>query len=72
MEQTIDSTVRTTNIVPVDSDTNVYTSYSQTGYEKTFLNEIQYFTNQKVIASNINQVMNNLDNSLEYKIDFPF
>ena len=67
---TIDSTVRTTNIVPVDSDTNVYTSYSQTGYEKTFLNEIQYFTNQKVIASNINQVMNNLDNSLEYKIDF--
>ena len=34
------------------------------------MNEIQYFTNQKVIASNINQVMNNLDNSLEYKIDF--
>ena len=69
-ETTIESTVKTTNIIPVDSNTNVYTSYSQTGYEKTFLNEIQYFTNQKIIASGINQVMNNLDNSLEYKIDF--
>jgi len=66
----IESTVKTTNIVPVDSNTNNYTSYSQTSYEKTFLNEIQYFTNQKVIASRINQVLNNINRSLEYKIDF--
>ena len=69
-DTSLSSSVRSTNIIPVDSDTQNYTSYSQTQYEKTFLNEIQYFTNQKVIASRINQVTNNIDNSLEYKIDF--
>lgn len=67
---TIESSVKTTNIIPVDSNTQNYTSYSTTDYEKTFLNEIQYFTNQKVIASRINQVLNNVQRSLEYKIDF--
>ena len=66
----ISSSVKTTNIIPVDSNTQNYKSYSQTEYEKTFLNEIQYFTNQKVIASRINQVLNNVTRSLEYKIDF--
>ena len=69
-DTTVTSTVKTTNIVPVDSNTQNYVSYSQTAYEKTFLNEIQYFTNQKVIASRINQVLNNIDRSIEYKIDF--
>ena len=69
-DTSLSSSVRSTNIIPVDSNTQNYTSYSQTQYEKTFLNEIQYFTNQKVIASRINQVTNNIDNSLEYKIDF--
>jgi len=64
----IESTVKTTNIVPVDSNTTNYTSYSQTEYEKTFLNEPQYFSNQKVIASDINETLNNLDNSLSYKL----
>jgi len=66
----ITSSVKTTNIIPVDSNTQNYTSYSTTTYEKTFLNEIQYFTNQKIIASRINQVLNNVQRSLEYKIDF--
>jgi hypothetical protein len=69
-DTSIVSTVKTTNVIPVDSNTQNYVSYSQTTYEKTFLNEIQYFTNQKVIASRINQVLNNVDRSLEYKIDF--
>ena len=64
---TIDSFVYTTNIIPVDSNTKNYTSYSTEEYEKTFLNEEHFFTNQKVIASRINQVVNGLANSLKYK-----
>ena len=44
----IDSMVRTTNIVPVDSNTKNFTSYSISDFETTFLNEEQYFLNQKV------------------------
>lgn len=65
----IDTFVKTTNIVPVDSNTQNYTSYSISDYEKTFLNEQHYFGNQKVVASRINQTLNNIDNSLEYKIN---
>ena len=65
----VETTVKTTNIVAVDSTTTNYTSYSQTSYEKTFLNEIHYFTNQKVISSRINQTLNNLEDSLRYKIN---
>ena len=50
---TLNTEVKTTNAVPVDSNTTNYTSYSQTEYEKTFLNEPHYFTNQKFIASSI-------------------
>ena len=64
----VKTTVKTTNIIPVDSNTNNYTSYSQVSDEKTFLNEIHYFTNQKVLCSKINQTSNNLDKSLEYTI----
>ena len=64
---TIDSMIRTTNIIPVDSNTQNYTSYSPTDYERTFLNEEQYFLNQKVVASSINESLNNLDGSLKYK-----
>jgi len=63
----IDSFVFTTNVVPVDSDTKNYVSYSTEDYEKTFLNEEHFFTNQKFIASRINQVMNGLAYSLKYK-----
>ena len=63
----IDSFVFTTNVVPVDSNTQNYVSYSTEDYEKTFLNEEHFFTNQKFIASRINQVVNGLAYSLKYK-----
>ena len=65
----INSFVRTTNVVPVDSQTLNYTSYSVSDYEKTFLNEEQFFGNQKMIASNINQTINDLSNSLTYRLE---
>ena len=65
----IESFVKTTNIIPVDSNTQNYTSYSQTDFEKTFLNEEQFFTNQKVIASRINETLNSVERSLTYKIN---
>ena len=64
----LENYVKTTNVVPVDSSTTNYISYSQSDYEKTFLNEPQYFTNQKLIASEINETLNNLDRSLTYKM----
>ena len=65
---TLETSVKTTNIIPVDSTTTNYVSYSQTDFEKTFLNESHYFTNQKVISSQINETLNNLDRSLTYKM----
>lgn len=64
----VENYVRTTNVVPVDSNTTNYTSYSQSDYERTFLNEPHYFTNQKLIASEINETLNNLNQSLTYKM----
>ena len=64
----LENYVKTTNVVPVDSATTNYVSYSQTDYERTFLNEPQYFTNQKLIASQINETLNNLNQSLTYKM----
>ncbi len=65
----INSYVTTTNILPVDSDTTNYTSYSQSAKETTFLNEEQFFLNQKVVASSINEIVNDIDQSLLYTID---
>ena len=65
----LDTSVKTTNIVPVDSNTTNYTSYSQTEYERTFLNEPHYFTNQKLVASDINETLNSMSESLRYKMD---
>ena len=65
---TLDVSVKTTNVVPVDSSTTNYTSYSQSEYERTFLNEPHYFTNQKMIASEINETLNSLERSLTYKM----
>ena len=65
----VNSFVQTTNVAPVDDDLNTFTSYSQTQYEKTFLNEDVFFINQKVIASRVNQIINNLDRSLTYRMD---
>ena len=65
----VTSFVQTTNVSPVDDNVNTFTSYSQTGYEKTFLNEDIFFINQKLIASRVNQIINNLDRSLTYKMD---
>jgi hypothetical protein len=65
---TLDVSVKTTNVVPVDSSTTNYTSYSQAEYERTFLNEPHYFTNQKMIASEINETLNSLERSLTYKM----
>lgn len=68
-ETNINSFVQTTNVVPVDSNTQNYKSYSTSNYEKTFLNEEHFFINQKVIVSDINKIINNIDNSLTYKIE---
>ena len=65
----IDSSVKTTNVSCVDDNIGTFTSYSQSEYEKTFLNEEFYFINQKIISSRINEIVNNIDNSLTYKID---
>ncbi len=65
---TLDVSVQTTNVVPVDSSTTNYISYSQSEYEKTFLNEPHYFTNQKMIASEINETLNSVSRSLTYKM----
>jgi hypothetical protein len=62
--------VKTTNIVPLDSINSDYQSYSSTDYEKTFLNEEHYFTNQKVICSYFNEIKNDISNSLAYKFVF--
>ncbi|MFZ9728364.1 MAG: hypothetical protein ACO3CD_05065, partial [Candidatus Nanopelagicaceae bacterium] len=64
----VENYVKTTNVVPVDSNTTNYTSYSQSDYERTFLNEPHYFTNQKFVASEINETLNNLNQSLTYKM----
>jgi hypothetical protein len=63
------SYLKSTNIIPHDNNSTVYTSYSQTDYERTFLNEEQYFTNQKIIPSRINDINNNIDSGLKYKIE---
>ena len=65
---TLSTEVKTTNVVPVDSSTTNYTSYSQTSFERTFLNEPHYFTNQKFIASDINETLNSMSESLVYKM----
>jgi len=67
--------VKTTNIVPVDSRGENYNSYSQSAYETTFINEEQYFTNQKIIASKFNEIKNgstwsDAKKSLVYKLSF--
>lgn len=65
---TLETFIKTTNIIPVDSSTTNYSSYSQSDYEKTFINEPHYFTNQKIISSKINETLNNVDRSLTYKM----
>ena len=65
----IDTSVQTLDVVPVDSATTNYTSYSQKAFEQTFLNEPHYFTNQKFIASKINEIQNDVERSLTYKMD---
>ena len=64
----LESTVKTTNVESVDATNNNFPSYTQTKFEKTFLNEPHFFTNQKFIASEINQTLNNINDSLVYKI----
>ena len=66
----INSSVKTTNIAPVDDNVGTFTTYSQTSdYEKTFLNEDFFFINQKVLASRVNESINSIDRSLTYKVD---
>ena len=64
----LENYVKTTNVVPVDSSTTNYASYSQSEYERTFLNEPTYFSNQKMIASDINETLNSVNRSLTYKM----
>ena len=65
----IDSTVKTTNVKPIDDNVGTFTSYTQSDYEKTFLNEDFFFINQKIIASTINESINSIERSLTYKLD---
>jgi hypothetical protein len=72
----INTSINTTNIVPFDSKSTFYNSYSQEKdnqnnllYETTFLNQEHYFTNQKVICSRINEINNNISNSITYKLE---
>ena len=62
------SEIKTTDIIPYDSLNTTITSYDVTSYERTFLNEEHYFTNQKVLCSDINKLKNNIDESLVYKM----
>ena len=64
----LESMVKTTNVIATDADKVNFDSYDQSDYEKTFLNESHYFTNQKFVASAINETLNDIDNSLEYKL----
>ena len=64
----LDATIKTTNVAPVDDNVGTFTSYSQSEYEKTFLNEDFFFVNQKVIASSINETVNSIDRSLTYQL----
>ena len=68
-QTTVNSFVKTTNISPIDDNVNSFTSYTQSDYEKTFVNEDVYFINQKVIASRINEIINGVDRSLSYKMN---
>jgi len=70
-ETKINAEVKTTNILPIDVDVINYQSYSQSDYEKTFLNEEHFFNNQKVVCSRINELKNlttSSKNSLQYKL----
>ena len=62
--------VKSTNIIPVDSRAEIYSSYQPSNYETTFLNEEHFFDNQKVIASSFNEIKNNIDKSLIYRFNF--
>jgi len=70
-ETKVDAEVKTTNILPIDTNIVNYQSYSQNDYEKTFLNEEHFFNNQKVVCSRINELKNitgSNKNSLQYKL----
>lgn len=68
-QTSIDSFVKTTNIIPVDTGAVNYVSYSQTDFERTFIGQEQFFINQKVVASRVNELYNGLSNSLVYKLN---
>ena len=68
-QTSIETSIKTTNVSPVDDSIKTFASYTQSDYEKTFLNEDFFFINQKILASRVNETMNNIDNSLTYKID---
>jgi hypothetical protein len=65
----IETFVKSTDVIAVDSSTENYNSYGPVDFEKTFLNEEQFFINQKVIASDINVLMNDLERSLTYRLN---
>ena len=66
---TIGSFVKTTNVTPIDSNSQNFPSYTQTDFEKTFLNQEHFFGNQKFICSDVNETYNEIENSLLYKLD---
>ena len=70
-ETKVNAEIKTTNILPSDVKVVNYESYSQSDYEKTFLNEEHFFNNQKVVCSRINELKNITTDkkySLQYKL----
>ena len=64
----INSTLRTLNLLPIDSNSTNYSSYDISDFETTFLNQEQYFETQKFVSSRLNEVLNSTGNSLIYKL----
>jgi hypothetical protein len=70
-ETKVNAEIKTTNILPADVKVVNYQSYSQSEYEKTFLNEEHFFNNQKVVCSRVNELKNITGDkkySLQYKL----
>lgn len=64
----IDSTIKTVNVIPIDSKSINYMSYDVSDYETTFLNQEHFFENQKFVTSGINEILNGTGKSLSYNL----
>lgn len=68
----INAFVKTTNIQPIDDDSNIFESYSSASTEKIVLNQEYYFNNQKVICSKLNELKNSSIDEYSFVCDLEF